>query len=54
MCNFFVLQARPSGTRPWGRPSVSSTLSHEFFDVQEFDDGNQVSILPNKFLEPLS
>jgi len=38
------LQARPTGTRPTGRPSVSSTLSHEFFDVQEFDDGNQVSI----------
>ncbi len=39
---FFLLQPRPTGTRPWGRPSVSSTLSHEFFDVKEFDDENQV------------
>ncbi len=44
------MQARPTGTRPTGRPSVSSTLSHEFFDVQEFDDGNQVSISFYAFL----
>jgi hypothetical protein len=28
--------------RQWGRPSVSSTLSHEFFDVQDFDTSGPV------------